>query len=92
MNFDWDPRKATLNLGKHGVSFTEAASAFGDSLSITIPDPDHSDQENRFLLVGRTVAGRLVVVTHVERGRTIRIISARLASRRERRSYEEDQD
>lgn len=89
MNFDWDTRKAAANLKKHGISFYEAATAFGDPLSITIPDPDHSGYEQRSLLMGRTAAHRLVVVSHVERGQAVRLISARLATRRERRTYEE---
>jgi uncharacterized DUF497 family protein len=90
MDFEWDPEKAELNLEKHGVSFPEAATAFGDLLSVTIPDPDHSDEENRFILIGVTFSGQIVVVVHVERGETIRLISARLATRRERRTYEEE--
>jgi uncharacterized DUF497 family protein len=89
LQFTWDPRKAATNLRKHGVSFPEAASAFADPLSITIPDPDHSLDEDRFLLIGRSVRQHLVVVAHVERGDIIRIISARTASRRERQTYEE---
>jgi uncharacterized protein len=92
MDFEWDEEKAESNLEKHGVSFAEAATAFNDSLSLTIPDPDHSDDENRFILTGVTFSGRLVVVCHVERGATIRLISARLATRRERRTYEEEDD
>ena len=89
LRFTWDRRKAAANLSKHGVSFPEAASAFGDPLSITIPDPDHSLDEEHFILIGRSIRQHLVVVAHVERGDTIRIISARTASRRERRFYEE---
>lgn len=90
MEFEWDPAKADSNHEKHGVSFDEAATAFGDPLSLTIADPDHSDDEDRFVLLGETFAGRLVVVVHTERGERVRIISARLATPRERRSYEED--
>jgi uncharacterized DUF497 family protein len=89
--FTWDPRKAAANLRKHGISFPEAASAFSDPLSITIPDPDHSLNEAHFLLIGQSLRHHLVVVAHVERGDTIRIISARIASRRERRAYEESE-
>jgi hypothetical protein len=92
MDFEWDPEKAESNLEKHGVSFPEAATAFSDSLSLTIPDPDHSEDEDRFILTGITFSGRLVVVSHAERGETIRLISARLATRRERRTYEEEKD
>ena len=89
LRFAWDARKAATNLRKHGISFGEAATAFGDPLSVTIPDPDHSDDEDRFLLIGRSARQHLVVVAHVERGDVIRIISARAASRRERSAYEE---
>lgn len=89
MDFEWDPEKAERNAEKHGVSFEEASSAFADPLSITIPDPDHSEGEVRFLLLGHTESGKLVVISHVERGETLRIISARLATRHERRTYEE---
>jgi uncharacterized DUF497 family protein len=73
------------------VTFQEACTAFDDPLSVTIPDPDHSVAEHRFLLVGLTRTGRLVVVAHTERGDEIRLISARPTSRREREAYEEDQ-
>lgn len=89
LRFSWESRKATANLRKHGVSFSEAASAFNDPLSITIPDPDHSLDEDRFILIGQSIRHHLVVVAHVERGDTIRIISARTASRHERHTYEE---
>lgn len=90
MRFSWDPRKAAANLKKHGVSFDEASTAFGDPLSITIPDPDHSDDDTRFLLVGQSALQRTLVVVHAELTESdIRLISARLAGRRERRSYEE---
>jgi uncharacterized protein len=90
MRFEWDPEKARRNIAKHGVSFEEAATAFADSLSITRFDPDHSEDEDRFLLLGATHAGRLVVVAHTDRGNSIRIISARIATRRERRTYASD--
>jgi uncharacterized protein len=90
LRFSWDPRKAASNLRDHRVSFEEAVTAFGDPLSITIPDPKHSDSEDRFVLVGLSANSRLLVVIHAERGDDdIRIISARLASRRERTQYEE---
>jgi hypothetical protein len=91
LRFSWDPVKAIANLRKHGISFPEAATAFGDPLSITIPDPDHSSGEERFLLIGLTKRGRLVVVAHREHGDEIRLINARRATRRERKTYEEDQ-
>jgi uncharacterized DUF497 family protein len=87
MNFEWDPEKARQNIAKHGLSFEEAATAFGDPLSITRFDPDHSEDEDRFLLLGASHAGRLVVVSHTHRGGRVRVISARLASKRERRTY-----
>jgi len=87
MLFEWDPEKARRNLAKHGVAFEEAATAFGDPLSLTTFDPDHSRDEHRFLLLGATHLGRLVVVSHTHRGGKIRLISARLAGRRERRTY-----
>ena len=91
MRFNWDPRKASANIKKHGVSFDEASTAFADPLSITVPDPDHSTDETRFLLIGRSVRQRMLVVIHAERSESdIRLISARLASRRERRIYEEN--
>ncbi|MGH2759905.1 MAG: BrnT family toxin [Actinomycetota bacterium] len=90
MEFEWDSEKADSNLAKHGVSFDEAATAFGDPLSLTIADPDHSDDEERFILLGESFAGRLIVVGYTERHERVRIISARIATRNERRSYEED--
>lgn len=89
IKFEWDPRKAAANLRKHRIGFPEATTAFGDPLSMTIPDPDHSDDEERLLLLGQTEAGRLLVVAHIERGANIRIISDRLAAPSERRVYEE---
>jgi uncharacterized DUF497 family protein len=86
--FEWDAEKALANERKHGVSFDEAATAFGDPLSVTIPDPDHSDDEGRYILMGSTYLGRILVVVHTERGDNIRIVSARRATRTERRSYE----
>ena len=91
LRFTWDPRKAAANARKHRVTFIEACTAFGDPLSATVPDPDHSAGEHRFLLMGLTGAGRLVVVAHTEEGDEIRIITARLANRRERKAYEEEQ-
>jgi uncharacterized DUF497 family protein len=89
MRFEWDPEKAKRNVRKHGVSFEDAAAAFGDPLSLTIFDPDYSDEEDRFILLGAMNDGRLVVVMHVERaGGVVRIISARLATRVERKTYE----
>ena len=90
LRFSRDPRKAASNLKKHGVSFEEAVTAFGDPLSVTIPDPKHSESEDRFVLLGLSASSRLVVVAHAERSDDdVRIISARLATRRERNEYEE---
>jgi uncharacterized DUF497 family protein len=86
---EWDNRKAAANLRKHGVSFPEAVTALADPLAITYRDPDHSEQEFRFLTFGLSSAGRILVVAHTERDEAIRLISARPATRRERRAYEE---
>ena len=88
LTFEWDSRKARSNLGKHGVGFQETSTIFGDPLSLTIPDPEHSLSEERYITVGRAFSGKLLVVVHTERGDNIRIISARRASRRERKFYE----
>lgn len=88
--FEWDDAKAAANLRKHGVSFEEAASVFFDSLAYTFDDPDHSSGEHRFVTFGFSQVGRLLVVAHAERGRAIRIISARRATRHERGIYEQD--
>ena len=89
MQCEWDPRKAASNLRKHGVSFLEAATVFQDALSLTGDDPDHSQHEERFITFGVSGTGRLLVVSHVVRGERIRIISARPATRAERKLYEE---
>ncbi len=89
IRFEWDLEKAESNRRKHRVSFEEAATAFGDPLSLTIPDPNHSVGEDRYLLLGQTFRGRLIVVSHLERNGSIRVISARLATRREQKNYEE---
>jgi len=89
MKFEWDPQKADSNLKKHGVSFQEAASVFGDALSITYYDPDHSVREQRFITVGMSRSGRVLMVAHTDRGDKVRIISARKTTRQERRYYEE---
>lgn len=89
MNFEWDQDKAASNLKKHGVSFEEAASVFGDPLAITFRDPDHSIGERRMLTFGLSQAGKLMVVSHVERGKRLRIISARKATKNERKIYEQ---
>jgi len=87
--FEWDAEKARQNVDKHGISFEEAVTAFGDPLSLTVSDPDHSDSEERQLLLGMSRRSRLVVVAFTERGDRLRIITARRASRREKRKYEE---
>ena len=88
--FEWDPGKAAANEGKRGVSFEEARTVFSDVLSRTIPDPDHSTAEMRALQLGLSQSGRLLVVAFTERNHRIRIISARLATLRERHDYEEN--
>jgi uncharacterized DUF497 family protein len=89
MKFEWDPRKAESNLKKHGVSFQEAASVLGDALSISYPDPDHSVKEHRFMTMGMSRLGRVLIVAHTDRGEYVRIISARKTTRKERKFYEE---
>jgi hypothetical protein len=89
MRFDWDPRKAAANLRKHSVSFEEASTVFADDYSLTGTDPDHSVGEERFITFGMSQSGRLLVVSHTEQGDTIRILSARRATRSERKLYEE---
>jgi hypothetical protein len=88
--FEWDPEKAKRNLEIHGVSFDEASTAFGDTLSLTIYDPLHSEDEDRFILIGNTYKNRLLVVVHTARGNRIRIISARKATKKEREYYEKN--
>jgi uncharacterized DUF497 family protein len=89
IKFEWDKRKAQQNLQKHRVDFTEVSTVFADTLSITIPDPDHSEDEERWVTIGLSNRRRLLVVVHTEEEETIRIISARTADRHERRKYEE---
>ena len=89
LRFEWDQRKAELNLRAHGVSFREATTVFSDPLSLTISDPDHSTAEMRFVDIGLSHLGRLLVVSYTQRGDRIRIITARNATRNERRQYEE---
>jgi len=86
--FEWDSVKAAANQRKHGVSFVEAATVFFDPLSVTVPDPAHSVDERRFVIMGLSYQRRTVVVVHVDRGDRIRIISARLATPSERGKYE----
>lgn len=90
IKFEWDPRKERRNRQKHGVGFDEASTVFADTLSITIPDPDHSDEEERWVIMGVSLRQRLLVVVHTEDDDEItRIISARPADSDERREYEE---
>jgi len=89
--FEWDERKAKQNIRKHGVSFEEAATVFGDQFSITIYDPLHSEDEDRFVILGMSNKNRLLVVVHTERGDKIRIISARKATKKERKQYESNE-
>jgi uncharacterized DUF497 family protein len=90
MKFEWNRTKAAANLRKHVVSFDEAATVFADVLSHVYPDIDHSDDETRFLIIGLSQTGRVLVVSHTDRGETVRIISAREATRKERIFYEEN--
>lgn len=86
--FEWDPVKATVNAQKHGVTFDEASTVFGNQLALLMSDPDHSDTEERHLLLGMSTQQRLLVVAFAERPPRTRLISARRATRRERRRYE----
>jgi uncharacterized protein len=87
--FEWDPDKAESNSKKHHVSFDEASTVFGDPLEMTVYDPDHSDQEDRFISIGMSEQRRILVVSYTERPDRIRIISARVANKLERKEYEE---
>ena len=89
--FEWDPAKATRNLAKHGLPFAEAATVFRDPLAAIFPDPDHSDDERREIIIGHSDRDRLLVVCFTERGEKVRIISARRANKRERHDFEENQ-
>lgn len=88
MDFEWDPAKARANESKHGVSFVEASEVFGDDHSSTVPDPDHSIEEDRYLIFGVSKVGRHLVVSYTQRNDRIRLISARQMTPRERRAYE----
>jgi uncharacterized DUF497 family protein len=89
LRFNWDPIKAAENQRRHGVSFEEATTVFGDPLAVTFFDPDHSEDEQRFLTFGYSRAGRLLVVVHMDRGSTVRLISSRSVTNRERRLFDE---
>jgi len=90
MEFEWDEDKAARNLRTHRVAFDEAATVFGDFLSTTFPGPDHSLNEDRFITLGTSDRGRVLLISHTDREDRIRIISARKATRRERKIYEEE--
>ena len=90
VTFEWDDKKATSNLARHSVSFTEAETVFYDPRSLTIPDPDHSDDEKRFIDIGVSDRGRILIVVYTERRTNIRLISARKATRAERKIYEQE--
>ncbi|AEB08310.1 BrnT family toxin [Desulfobacca acetoxidans] len=90
LRFEWDPAKEKANQKKHRVSFKEAATVFRDPLSITFYDPDHSEEEDRFVIVGFSTIGRLLMVAHTERVDQIRIISSRELTKVERKAYEEE--
>jgi len=91
LSFEWDPRKAAANAAKHGVTFEEAKTVFHDEQALLMDDPDHSKAEARFILLGRSLQDRVLVVVHCLRqgGKVIRLISARLAGKQERKTYEE---
>jgi len=89
VQFEWDHRKAKSNLKKHGISFQEAATVFGDVLAISFDDPDHSVNEHRILTFGLSCTGKAIIVSHTERNKSMRIISARLMTKQERQIYEE---
>ena len=88
MDFEWDAEKEKANIAKHGISFSEAMTVFGDPLELTIADPDHSEGEYRYISIGLTATYQLLVVSYTERGNRIRIISARPAAAQERKQYE----
>jgi uncharacterized protein len=88
MRFEWNSSKAQFNFSKHGISFEEATTIFGDPLSITSPDPDHSQEETRWITIGVSTNFKTIVVVHTDRLETVRIISARLATKRERECSE----
>ena len=91
MKFQWDPQKADANLRKHDVSFDEGSTIFGDPLAATIPDPEHAADEQRYVTIGHSASGRVIVVVHADRGEDIRIISARPATAGEKKKYAEAQ-
>ena len=90
MNFEWDEDKAATNLSKHGIAFSEAETVFDDHLYVDFYDPDHSDDELRYITVGHSKKGRILIVSYTERENTIRLISAREVTKKERKAYEEN--
>ena len=89
MDYEWDQEKGTSNLEKHGVSFEEAATVFSDPLYVDFYDPDHSVDEHRYLIMGQSTAGRLLIVSYTDRDDLVRLISAREVTASERKLYEE---
>ena len=89
MEFEWDQKKAKSNLSKHGVSFEEAKTVFNDPLYVDFYDPDHSEEEHRYIIIGESSQGRILLVSYTERKDKIRIISSRQVSKNERQAYEE---
>ena len=90
MKLEWDENKAAVNLSKHGISFDEAKTVFDDSLYVDFYDPDHSYDEHRYIIVGESKRGRLLIVLYTERDNAIRLISARKVTQREREAHEQD--
>jgi uncharacterized protein len=89
VDFEWDEAKSAANFEKHGVSFADAATVFGDPLYVDFYDPDHSSDENRYLIIGASKEGRLLIVSYTERSGVVRLISARDVTPTERKAYEE---
>ena len=89
VQYIWDPKKAIGNIQKHNVSFEEAKTVFDDPLYVDLYDPDHSEEESRYLIIGKSRGGSLLIVSYTERGNAIRIITARDVTRSERKAYEE---
>ena len=89
MEFEWDGKKAEANLSKHGIAFDEAKTVFADPLYIDFYDPDYSDEEHRYIIIGESQQRRLLIVSYTERNHKIRLISAREVTKRERKDYEE---
>jgi len=88
LNFEWDKAKANSNISKHNITFEEASTVFNDILSTTFPDPHHSLNENRYIILGITILSKLLVISHTYRDGNVRIISARSATKKEKKFYE----